>query len=143
MSLMQQEATSSRAVPATLAGAALAASTALYFVDPNRHTLLVCPLRETTGLWCPFCGATRATYAVMHGDFMTALHDNAMYVVAIPALLLLWVRWLATGSRTPIPDFLIRRPRMRRQVMIGFIMGATIFMTLRNIPMGHWFAPIS
>ncbi|HVL65207.1 MAG TPA: DUF2752 domain-containing protein, partial [Actinomycetota bacterium] len=29
---------------------------------------LPCPLKATTGIDCPLCGATRATFALLRGD---------------------------------------------------------------------------
>ena len=59
--------------------------------------LPACPLRALTGLDCPLCGATRATHALLRGDVLTALDFNALYVLALPILALLVVRWFRTG----------------------------------------------
>jgi hypothetical protein len=50
------------------------------------HPLFPCAFRAITGLPCLFCGGTRATRAILHGNFQTALSLNA---VAFPALLFL------------------------------------------------------
>src|ERR1700743_2055126 len=66
------------------------ASIFVYAVDPSRHAVYPqCLLYQTTGIYCAGCGATRAIHALLHGRVVEALHDNALFVAALP--LLLWV----------------------------------------------------
>lgn len=123
-----------RAAPVLVAGAALAAATALWFVDPNTHRLALCPLHEITGLWCPFCGSTRASHALLHGQLGTALHDNALFVVALPLLVLLWWRWRSAALR---PDSRV----LPRPVFWAGLAVVLAFGVFRNLPAGHWLAP--
>src|SRR3954469_4662288 len=46
--------------------------------DPNvsGSVFPACPFHAATGLWCPGCGMTRATYALLHGDLGAALSAN-------------------------------------------------------------------
>jgi hypothetical protein len=68
-----------------------------------------CPLRTLTGVPCPFCGATRGTIALLHGDLLHSLVLNPGVVLAVAALvLLLWRRprfslptWLPFPSSWP------------------------------------------
>ncbi len=122
-----------RVVPATVAGAALAALAALYVIDPNSTYVPLCPLHALTGLWCPFCGATRATHALLHGDLGTALHDNALLVCAIPPVVLLG--WHRVRDGQPIHHPL---PGAARWALFGM---AVVFTVLRNLPAGWWLAP--
>ena len=60
----------------------------LYAVDPNRHAVYPqCLLYNATGIYCAGCGATRAIHALLHGRVIEALHDNALFVAALPLLL--------------------------------------------------------
>jgi hypothetical protein len=67
-----------------LAGAALIF---LYGHDPSAHAYYPrCLFHALTGLQCPGCGATRALYHLMHGDFSAAIRFNALFVLFSPAL---------------------------------------------------------
>ncbi len=124
-----------RAAPVRTAGAALAAAVALWFFDPNTRGIPLCPLHALTGLWCPLCGSTRASHALVHADPGAALHHNALFVAALPVLALLWWRWF----RAPVP-----RPAARplpRPVFWAVVVLVVAFGVLRNLPAGHWLAP--
>jgi Protein of unknown function (DUF2752) len=52
-----------------------------------------CPLRSLTGVPCPFCGMTRGTLALVHGDVFRSLALNPGVVLAVlVAVYLLWRR---------------------------------------------------
>ncbi len=56
----------------------------LFFFNPaTNHFYPVCTFHRLTGLNCPGCGMTRALYALLHGDFSTALRDNALLVLGL------------------------------------------------------------
>jgi hypothetical protein len=124
-----------RAVPVAMTGAALAALPLLYAVDPNRTRVPLCPLHAATGLWCPLCGATRATHALLHGDLVTALHDNALYVLGLPVFVLLWWQWLQSWA-DPRPSRNIGAPTVKLLVTV-----AAVFGVARNLPIGGFLAP--
>jgi hypothetical protein len=96
-------------------------------VDPSRHTVTPpCPLRLTTGLDCPLCGATRATHALLHGNVARALDFNALYVLALPIAAVLTLWWLRTGS---LPEV------ARRRWVVWTAAGVAIaFAVARNLP---------
>jgi hypothetical protein len=122
----------SRAAPVRIAGAALAAATVLWFVDPSTRRVPLCPLHAMTGLWCPFCGCTRAVHALVHADLGTAVRDNMLFVAALPLLALLWWRWWqAPSAARPLP-----RPLF--WAAVAFVLA---FGLLRNLPQGRWLAP--
>ncbi len=121
-----------RRVPATSAAALAAAAVGLYFVNPNTTHVPLCPLHAMTGLSCPLCGATRATYALLHGQLATALQDNALYVFSLPLLVLLWWRW----SRQEPGSGLVPRWLLWTAAAIG-----VAFAVVRNLPAGSALAP--
>ena len=64
--------------------AALVVSGTVFFFDPATHHFFPgCTFHKLTGLNCPGCGATRSLHALLHGNFLTALRDNALFVAAI------------------------------------------------------------
>ena len=63
-----------------------AALTVLFFFKPQDYPYPSCVFHDLTGLYCPGCGSTRALYQLLHGNFLTALHDNALTVFFIPFL---------------------------------------------------------
>ena len=72
-----------------LALAAVGIAVVVFFFNPTtNHFYPVCQFHELTGLNCPGCGMTRATYALLHGYWRAALHDNALFVVVLGGLLL-------------------------------------------------------
>lgn len=71
-----------------LAGAGVAGLlTVLYLYNPLKVGFYPrCPLFVLTGIYCPGCGALRATHALLHGHVITALGYNAVYVLTLPFL---------------------------------------------------------
>ncbi len=70
----------------------------------SQHRLFVCPLREITGIPCPFCGGTTAAISVARFDLGAGLAANpvaivaAIVVVLAPLLVLTRIR-LPAGRR--------------------------------------------
>ncbi|HEX4979093.1 MAG TPA: DUF2752 domain-containing protein [Acidimicrobiales bacterium] len=90
---------------------------------------LPCVLKQTTGVDCPLCGATRATFALLRGDVGEALDLNALYVLLLPALLTVAALWLMRRSRPALLSW-------RRLPSVALAV-AVAYMALRNLP----FAP--
>jgi hypothetical protein len=87
---------------------------------------LPCPLRAMTGLDCPLCGATRATFALLRGDVMTALDFNALYVSALPIVVVVAGFWLLRGAAPRWLD--------GSRVVWALIAVAVVFAVVRNLP---------
>ncbi|MFD5735524.1 DUF2752 domain-containing protein [Streptomyces sioyaensis] len=111
----------------------LGAPTAVYLwhTDPHQpgQLLLPCPFKWATGLLCPLCGGTRMAYDLMHGDMLTAFHDNAVLLaLGGPLAAYAVARWLVAGlgGRT-------YRPRVTARgnaVVLGI---AAVWMVARNL----------
>ncbi len=121
------------------------ASLFVYAVDPSRHAVYPqCILYNTTGLYCAGCGATRAVYALLHGRVLEALHDNALFVAALPWLLfVLGAYLLKAWRRDAWPEvFVDTRKVAWRGAGIFLVMVA--FMVVRNLPGApfEWLRPL-
>lgn len=99
--------------------------------NPLRNTVFPpCPLHATTGLWCPGCGATRASYLVLQGDIASAMHFNALWVVLAPFALYQAVAFAgeAWGVRW------LRRIPMTQTVIVALLATLIGFGIIRNLP---------
>jgi hypothetical protein len=126
---------STRTQIALAACACWGATAFLYAVDPNRHAVYPqCLLYNATGIYCAGCGATRAMYALLYGRVIEALHDNALFVAALPLLLYVVGAYaLAAWRANAWPQIPVDgRKLTRRGIAIFLLMIA--FMILRNLP---------
>jgi hypothetical protein len=111
------------------------ASLFVYAVDPTRHAVYPqCLLYNATGIYCAGCGATRAVYALLHGRVLDALHDNMLFVAALPLLLYVIVSHLLIAWRANAWPriYLDDRKWLRRGAALFVVMIA--FMVARNLP---------
>lgn len=127
------------ATPVRLAaaiGAGVAADVAL---DPVHRHLPLCPFHAMTGRLCPLCGGLRSVDALVHGQWAAAVHDNALFVAALPMLVLAWVAWLRR------PDAGQSRRPGRRAVWVGVtalsVTLSVAFTVVRNLPFATGLRP--
>ena len=59
---------------------------AIYQLSGSRHLGVPCLLHATTGLNCPFCGATRMAAALLRGDLDAAWHFNPVVLILGPLI---------------------------------------------------------
>lgn len=56
-------------------------------LDPEEYNFFPkCLFHSLTGLKCPGCGSQRAIHQLLNGNLVSALHYNALAVIAIPYL---------------------------------------------------------
>lgn len=56
-----------------------------FFWNPTDITFLpTCIFKNLIGFYCPGCGGQRAFYALLHGNFAEAFHDNLLIFIIIP-----------------------------------------------------------
>jgi len=121
-----------------LGAAALGIGATVFFFNPTTHAFYPgCRFHQWTGLNCPGCGATRALYALLHGNFSTAFRDNALFVFGLAALTIRGV-WRAQ-------EFLRGRPATGEFFPAKFLwplgLVAVIFTLLRNLPPFSFLSP--
>ncbi|MGW2636175.1 DUF2752 domain-containing protein [Streptomyces sp. NPDC001348] len=125
------------AVPAGILAAVAAAFAYVGAVDPNRPGHYpVCPLLRCTGLYCPGCGGLRSAHALVHGDLLTALHDNAPAVAGYLGFAVLWTVWAVRTARGR--PFRID-PSPAHLWTAGVLL--LLFTVVRNLPFGGWLHP--
>lgn len=116
-------------VLATALAAALATGY-VWAVEPGAGGLYpVCPTQALLGIDCPACGGLRGSHALLRGDLSAAADHNIALIVMIPALAVLWFRWLAaswSGAAVAVPR------RSTGRVLIGVLIAITIFGIVRN-----------
>jgi len=115
----------------------LGAGAVIYFFNPSTNGFYpICQFHRITGLNCPGCGATRACHALLHGDLITALRDNALFILGSVAGLLRvsWLyfeRWRGRSVRALVPG--------NWGWALLFI--ALVFSVLRNLPAFSFLSP--
>jgi hypothetical protein len=113
-------------------GAGVVACGYIAMVDPNGSGgYPACPLKAMTGIDCPGCGITRATYALLHFDVGRALDHNLLYVIALPFLLYGLLRWATSSMGFTLP--VLPKPDAR---WFAPALAVTIlaFFVVRNLP---------
>ncbi len=95
-----------------------------------------CVLLSTTGLYCPSCGTTRATYDLLHGDLASAFARHPL-VPLVYAAIVLGVGYSLVRRRHP------RLPRLRAPIWVVPVLGvaALVFTVLRNVPGWEFLSP--
>lgn len=124
--------------PTAVAVAAASAAAVLYSVDPNEPGHYpTCPFLAVSGLYCPGCGALRATHDLLHGDVAGALARNPAVLLALPYLLLALVTWFRRTAGHPAP----RSTSLPPAVIWGLLAAISAYWVLRNLPGFDWLSP--
>jgi hypothetical protein len=125
------------AVPAGVLAAVAGAFAYVGTVDPNQPGHYpVCPLYGLTGIYCPGCGGLRSAHSFIHGDFLAALHDNALAAIGYPVLAVLWTVWVVRAARGRPPRIELGRVQLWT---LGTLL--LVFTVVRNLPFGGWLHP--
>lgn len=131
------QSSGSRAVVLILVGTALVIAATVFFFNPTTHHFYpVCQFHRLTGLDCPGCGMTRATYALLHGDGRTALHDNAFFVAVLGGLALRG-GWFAVNRARGRRNGEFFRPKWLWPLLVV----ALVFTVVRNLPAFAFLSP--
>lgn len=120
-------------------GVAASGCVALALVDPLEHQVTpTCPFRALTGWWCPFCGGTRAVAKLVRGDVVSALRYNALFLIAIPLVVVGWWAWALPG-RWSVADSVAARAGSSRAFWTTVMAVGAAFIVVRNVaPLDAW-----
>lgn len=123
-----------------MGGATCSAIAVLALTDQDAAGI-PCPWRTMTGTWCPGCGLTRGTRALLHGDVTSALGHNILLPLALTAMVLGWWAWWRHARRRPAPRW--SRWISERPAIVWWVSGALVvaFTVARNLPVGAALAP--
>ncbi|MGD0743679.1 MAG: DUF2752 domain-containing protein [Verrucomicrobiota bacterium] len=120
-----------------VAATVLGSGAVLFFFNPSTHGFYpVCLFHKLTGLNCPGCGGTRAAYQLLHGRLLSALRDNALFILALAALTVRGA-WFAARKICHQPATLVMPPK----VLWAFLVLAVAFGVLRNLPPFSFLSP--
>ena len=116
----------------------LAAGTIYLFIfEPGKSGLFLrCPFRALTGFLCPGCGSTRGLHHLLHGDVVGAFQMNPLFVLALPFLLYVLLKYSSS--------VILQRPIKPNQLQPKYIwvLFVTVlsFWIFRNTP---WYPFVS
>jgi hypothetical protein len=126
--------------PLVTAGIVGGLTVALHFRDPHASgSWGFCPWAALTGFYCPGCGGLRAVNDLTNGDIVGAASSNLVFVLMVPVLVLLWLRWARrawTGGQPTERG--VQHPGAWIAVFAAVMV---VFGVLRNLPAGSWLAP--
>lgn len=111
-------------------------------IDPSSSSspFPSCVFHVTTGLWCPGCGLTRATHALLRGNVPAALGYNLFTPFVLFAIIAAWFAWLRRSWGIPTRTLADRLPNW-----FGMAAASTmiVYGVLRNLPVPalRWLAP--
>jgi hypothetical protein len=109
----------------------------VFFFNPSTHGFYpVCMFHALTGWNCPGCGMTRALYALLHGNLLLALKDNALFVASL-AVAGVWSGRCAVRKLRNRPADL----KISSKILWLFLVLAVLFAVVRNLPGFEWLSP--
>jgi hypothetical protein len=104
----------------------------LWRFDPADWHVPFCSLYAATGLYCPGCGAVRATHELLHGRLLAALHCNALWVLLLPLAIYMAASEACFCLRgRPLPG----NPARRIWLFVAIGVAGVVFCVVRNLPL--------
>jgi hypothetical protein len=93
-------------------------------------TQSLCPLRRATGIPCPTCGGTRATFALARGHPIDALTLNPLVTIALVATIAVAVASLALRCNLIIA---LIRSRRFAFALLGAILANWVYLLVHGV----------
>lgn len=85
---------------------------------------MFCPMYAFTGIFCPGCGGTRATLALLRGDLLLSLRCNPSVVCIVVFLLLLYAEKICKA---------LGKPKKLIPRCVGFWIGAVVVLLIWSV----------
>ena len=98
------------------------------------HLYIDCPIKKTTGLYCPGCGITRMFLSLLKLDFYQSFRYNPLLLITLPIFIFFIGDTILTKTKplyTKIPN----------KIWIVIILLFICYGVLRNIPFFDFLAP--
>jgi hypothetical protein len=118
---------------AGITAAGVVGATAVMVRNPHVPGALgMCPVYWATGLYCPGCGALRATRDFLTGHWQAALSENLLLAPAM-----IWVAWWLAASvarQLGVPATRFRSAPSSVGFIIGLSVVVVAFAVARNLP---------
>jgi Ca2+/Na+ antiporter len=108
-----------------------------FFVEPKDGNLPKCFFNQLTGYYCPGCGVQRSFHSLLHGNVLSAMSFNLLFVLMLPLIFYFLYQFLMGKKYTP--GSFIYNKKFSIAIAALFI----CFWLLRNIPASpfSWLAP--
>lgn len=102
----------------------------VYFIfDPAEYEWMPkCMVHTLTGLDCPGCGSQRAVHAILHGDIAGAFRANALLLLMVPYVALIFFAELFRGRFSRL-----FRALYSRAAVIGVLAAVVMWGIFRNL----------
>ena len=101
-----------------------------YFNPVSAGFFPPCPLYQTFGINCPGCGLTRGFHALFHGDFLAAIHYNALLPVFAFIFSYMLISMILVAVRGRGLSWKVFPP----SALYAFLVLMVVFAVLRNLP---------
>lgn len=102
--------------------------TLIYFNNPSGEG---CVFESVFGIYAPSCGITRATYSLLHLDFVQAFYYNQFYTLSVLPLFYVYATYVINTlfAKKIVPMFKIRGTYVAVYFLLFLLYGI-----MRNIP---------
>ncbi len=125
--------------PTTTAAVAAGYLGVVAAIDPFRPLAVGCPIRATTGGFCPGCGSTRAVHELLQGDVIGSLICHPMVLPLLGLATYLWVSWIA--RRQGGKQWALSATQLPAAIPLLLAVAFVTLTIVRNVPGLEWLTP--
>ena len=102
----------------------------LKVISPALGFHIPCIFRHVTGFYCPGCGMTRASLAILEGDIYQSFRFNMLIFILLP----LFILFYALEKKGKV--------KASKSLMFAMLTLTLAFGVLRNLPAFSWLSPM-